>query len=170
MPNRMVIGRTTFRESTQGDRAGIMAVEELAYGRKAEAALADELIAAPVDTISLVAELDGAVVGHVLLTRILGPEAALALAPLAVHPAWRDCQIGTELTRRALATARERGWKSVFVLGQPDYYGRFGFKSHLADGADIEWQGRRFLALELEPGALAGWSGKLTYPEAFGQL
>ena len=63
--------------------------------------------------------------------------------------------------------ARERGWRSVFVYGQPDYYCRFGFKSRTADCAKVSWQGPRFLALELEAGALAGWSGPLDYPDAY---
>jgi len=105
--------------------------------------------------------------GHILLTAIAGPEKALALAPLVILPDWRDMQIGTELVRHALQVAREQGWKSVFVYGQPDYYCRFGFKSRTADAADTTLQGPRFLALELAMGALAGWSGPLDYPEAF---
>jgi putative acetyltransferase len=76
-------------------------------------------------------------------------------------------QIGTELVRHALHQAREQGWKSVFVYGQPDYYCRFGFKSQAADGADSPLQGPRFLALELHKGALLGWSGPLDYPAPY---
>jgi hypothetical protein len=85
-----------------------------------------------------------------MLTAIAGPDRALALAPLVILPAYRDMQIGTELVRHALHQAREQGWKSVFVYGQPDYYCRFGFKSQAADGADSPLQGPRFLALELQ--------------------
>jgi predicted N-acetyltransferase YhbS len=61
-----------------------------------------------------------------------------------ILPAYRDMQIGTELVRHALHQAREQGWKSVFVYGQPDYYCRFGFKSQAADGADSP-SGRRMM-------------------------
>ena len=166
---KMTIAAIAFRESGERDNDAIYAVEERAFQSAAEAQLAVTLIAEPVATISLVADADGEIVGHVLLTEIGGPDGALALAPLAVDPDWRDMQVGTELVRHALAIARKNGWKSVFVLGAPDYYRRFGFKPELADCAEIAWQGPEFMALELADGALAGWSGPLTYPAAFFQ-
>ncbi len=166
---KMTIAALTFRESTERDINDVYAVEERAFGRAEEARLAAALIAEPVETISVVADAGGPIVGHVLLTRIGGPERALALAPLGVDPDWRDMQVGTQLVRHALGLARRRDWKSVFVLGAPGYYRRFGFRPDLADGAKIAWQGPAFMALELAPGALAGWSGPLTYPPAFAQ-
>lgn len=164
---KMTISALSFRESGGADTDAIYAVEERAFGSPVEARLAVALIAEPVETISLVADADGRIVGHVLLTRVEGPDRALALAPLGVDPDWRDMQVGTELVRHALDTARERGWKSVFVLGAPDYYRRFGFRPECADCAEISWQGPNFMALELAPGALSGWAGPLTYPQAF---
>ncbi len=164
---RMASGRLSIRDSRAEDREAIGKVENLAYRRTEVADLSRAMILAPVDTISLVAVIDDTVIGHVLLTRIEGPDRALALAPLAVGPAWRDMQIGTELVRAALDRARSDGWRCVFVLGMPDFYGRFGFLSRLADCAEIEWQGPRFLALALVPGAFDGWQGPLVYPEPF---
>jgi putative acetyltransferase len=167
MPERKSIAaKAVYRESKQSDLDAIRDLELLS-DITAGAGLSEALLAAPADTLSFVAELDGRVIGHILLTAITGPDRALALAPLAILPAWRDMQIGTELVRHALRLARQQGWKSVFVFGQPDYYCRFGFKSRTADGADIALQGPRFLALELSKGTLSGWSGPLAYPEAF---
>ena len=163
---RSIAARTLYRDGTVDDLPAIRQVEALS-SLSGDSGLAEALLAAPVDTLSFVAELEGAVVGHILLTAIAGPEKALALAPLAILPQWRDMQIGTELVRHALNVARERGWMSVFVYGQPDYYCRFGFKSRTADPADTALQGPRFLALELAKDALAGWSGALQYPDAF---
>ncbi len=167
MHERMATAKAVFRDSVETDREAILAVERGAFGGGAELTPAAGLPAAPEGTISMVAEGGGQIVGHVLLTPIEGLDLALALAPLAVEPEWRDMQIGTELMRHALRKARDGGWKSVFVLGYPDFYRRFGFKSQLADGAATDVQGPRFLALELEKGALAEWSGSLHYPEAF---
>jgi len=164
---KSIAAEAVYRERNPADEPAIRALTASAY---AEALLPDAVLAAPADAVSLVAELDGEVIGHVLLTPIIGPDRALALAPLAILPAWRDMQIGTELVRHALALARDRQWRSVFVFGQPDYYCRFGFKSHTADGAEIACQGPRFLALELQPGALAGWTGSLAYPDAYADL
>ena len=166
---KMTVAAISFRDSREADTDAVYAVEERAFQSPAEARLAVTLIAEPVATISLVADADGEIVGHVLLTEIGGPDRALALAPLAVDPDWRDMQVGTELVRHALASARQQGWKSVFVLGAPDYYRRFGFRPELADCAEIAWQGPSFMAVELVPGALSGWPGPLRYPQAFFQ-
>ena len=166
----MIVKRATFRPSIAADLPGIRSVEERAFGRPGEADLSAALIAAPIDTISIVAEHVGGIVGHVLLSRVEGPERALALAPLSVDPDWQEMQIGTQLVRTALGVARENGWRSAFVLGAPDYYCRFGFRSALADAAEVPWQGPHFLAIELERGALAGWSGPLVYAPPFMDL
>ncbi|KJS20924.1 MAG: hypothetical protein VR78_00880 [Hoeflea sp. BRH_c9] len=164
---KSIAAQAAYRERSPADEPAIRALAASAY---ADSGLRDAVLAAPADAVSLVAELDGEVIGHILLAPVPGPERALALAPLAVLPAWRDMQIGTELVRHALALALQRQWRSVFVFGQPDYYCRFGFKSHTADGAQIACQGPRFLALELQQGALAGWTGSLDYPQPFVDL
>lgn len=163
---RGVAGRILYRPGQESDLEAIAAVEAESYS-SASAGLSPALVAAPVDTLSHVALSETEIVGHVLLTRVEGPNQALALAPLAILPSWRDMQIGTELVRRALARARDDGWRSVFVIGHPDYYCRFGFKSELADPAVSPWHGPRLLALELTTGALEGWSGLLAFPESY---
>jgi len=158
--------KARYRRSTPSDLPAIQEIESLSYPPQ-ETGLAGSPIATATNSLSLIAEIDGKPVGHILLTEISGPDRALALAPLAVLPAWREMLIGTELVRHALELARQQGWQSVFVFGQPDYYCRFGFRSRTADGAEIAIQGPRFLALELNPGALTEWTGRLNYPEAF---
>ena len=172
MPERMSIStKVIYRQSAPSDLQTIAELEALS-NISITPGLSEALLSDPADTLSFIAELDNKVIGHILLTAITGPDRALALAPLAILPPWRDMQIGTELVRHALHQAREQGWKSVFVSGQPDYYCRFGFRSHTADCASIDWQGPRFLALELEleKGALENWAGPLGYPDAFSDL
>ena len=115
----MILQKTKFRTGAPEDRIAILALQRRAFGREAEAELVDQLIEGPVETISMVAELDGMIVGHVLLSRLDGPDKSLALAPLCVDPQWRDFLIGTELTNRAIDRARQDGWHAVFVLGDP---------------------------------------------------
>ncbi|MEQ8480145.1 MAG: N-acetyltransferase [Hoeflea sp.] len=164
--SRGIASRAIYRRSAGSDQEAIRSIEALSY-RGAGDGLSEKILEAPDRALSFVAEIGGLVAGHLLLTRIEGPDRALALAPLAILPDWRDMQIGTSLVRHALASARDDGWKAVFAYGQPDYYCRFGFKSHLADPADTPFQGPRFLALELAPGALSGWSGPLNFPEGY---
>jgi len=171
MPHgRVAVSQITFRDSAPEEDSVIHSLAAHAFGRSEEADLALDLMVGPVETLSLVAVRDDRIVGHVLFSRVEGPSKCLALAPLAVDPDFREMYVGTELVRHGLKRAREAGWKSVFVLGEPNYYCRFGFRSELADPAVVEWQGPYLLALELKPDALAGWSGPLVYPEPFSRL
>lgn len=167
--NRAIAARALYRQSTASDLPSLHRLLAL-NGQPEAPSLVEALLAASPAPLSLVAEIEAGIVGHVLLNRIGGPDKALALAPLSVHPAWREMQIGTELVRQALKLARQQDWSAVFVYGQPDYYCRFGFTSQLADGAQTGLQGDRFLALELKPGALSGFSGQLELPAAYHQL
>ncbi|MEQ8250317.1 MAG: N-acetyltransferase [Oceanibaculum nanhaiense] len=99
------------------------------------------------DVISLVATLDGVLVGHIALTscRIEGVTERIALlGPLAVTPEWQGRGIGGALIRDSLERLKDQGFSWVFVLGDPGYYGRFGFQpeTHLLPPYEIpeEWR------------------------------
>lgn len=87
-------------------------------------------------TLSLVAEIDGVVVGHVAFSRVQihGDAGCLAfiLAPLAVHPGHQARGVGTALVRSGLDRLVAMGAAVVLVYGDPDYYGRFGFDAAAA--------------------------------------
>ena len=92
--------------------------------------LVRNLLADEAATLSLVAERDGQIEGHILFTfgHIEGHDVAVALlAPLAVSPASQGQGIGSELVRDGLRRLRESGVRKVFVLGDPAFYGRLGF-------------------------------------------
>lgn len=81
--------------------------------------------------ISLVAEVDGKIVGHVAVSPISisdGSQGWYGLGPISVTPEYQDIGIGSQLMKQALATLRERGVSGCVVLGDPQYYSRFGFK------------------------------------------
>src|SRR5688500_8847762 len=85
--------------------------------------------------LSLVAVLDDQVVGHVLFTpytlRLLGQDvAAVNLAPIAIHPAYQRQGIGQSLIEEGHNVARSKGYALSFLLGHPEYYSRFGYKTH----------------------------------------
>lgn len=163
----MLCRDVVIRPSTKKDQSAIGKLLEIAFGRYSEARLALNLLDSPEQTISLVAQSDRLVVGHVLLTAIDGPCRAMALAPLAVLPDFREMQVGSTLVREAIARARKADFQAIFVLGDNFYYERFGFLSELADPFEVGWQGQNFMALELDEGCLKGKSGKLAYPQAF---
>ena len=143
-----------------------------AFGRAAEAVLVDRLRADGHVVLSLVAVDDYRIVGHVLFSRstITAPGAvlgAIALAPLAVLPDKQGRGIGSALVEHGLAECRRASERAVIVLGDPAYYGRFGFSAELASVLRSPYSGEAFMALELQAGVLSGVAGDVQYPPAF---
>ncbi|WP_163469467.1 GNAT family N-acetyltransferase, partial [Escherichia coli] len=82
-------------------------------------------------TLSLVAEHNGTPIGHASVSPIVlsnGAAGWYGLAPVSVLPAYQSQGIGSRLIRRLLAELQERGAAGCVVLGDPNYYGRFGFQ------------------------------------------
>jgi predicted N-acetyltransferase YhbS len=124
-----------------------------------------------VPELSLVAEQEGEIVGHILFTRMtIDRHPSLALAPLAIAPAHQRRGIGGRLIREGHGKARELGFDSVIVVGHADYYPRFGYApaSRWNIQAPFEVPDACFLALELAPNALERVSGMIAFaPEFF---
>jgi putative acetyltransferase len=158
-----------IRDETVADHAAVGRLHRLAFGGDAEARLVDALRRSGAAAVSLVAECGGGVVGHVLLSRLISPPDALALAPLAVLPDQQRRGVGSALVRAALERARAGGWAAVFVLGDPAFYGRFGFEAEAARGYASPYAGEHFMAVRLGPAPLPG-AGDVIYPEPFAAL
>lgn len=156
------------RDAQPDDREDLYALVAAAFGQVEEAELVQALHRDGDAAVSLVAEEDGALLGHVLLSPLSAPFPALALAPLSVVPARQGEGIGSTLTREALARARDLGFVAVFVLGDPAYYGRFGFEAEAAEGFSSPYAGEHFMALALKP--LPTLSGALGHAPAFAAL
>jgi putative acetyltransferase len=176
-----------IRDEVPGDAAAIAAVlaaafEPVAGSPPAEVALVAALRAAGALSLSLVAEApDGTLVGHIAFSPVTvggpsegsGPASGagrlLGLAPLAVLPSWQGHGVGTALVEAGLARARAAGAALVFVLGEPSYYRRFGFRP--AAERSIVWEhaapAEAFMALALGPGPDAAPRGVLRYHAAF---
>lgn len=86
---------------------------------------------------------------------------AILLGPIAVSPDKQGEGIGIALIEESLKLAREFGHKAVILVGDPDYYKRFGFSSAYDKGLDLPGpvDAHRFLALELVKNSLSGTSG-----------
>jgi putative acetyltransferase len=158
-----------IRYARASDHAAIALVVEAAFGRADEARLVAELRAAGDAMFELVAEAEGAVVGHILFSRLYADRAELiaALAPLAVRPDLQRTGVGAALVRRGLESAREFGAHGVLVLGDPAYYGRFGFSAEAAARVAAPFRGLpAFQALALEDDVFAA-PMTVAYPTAF---
>jgi putative acetyltransferase len=162
-----------IRDEQPRDRERVRKVNEAAFGRSDEADLIDRLRVEGAALLSLVAKVDGQIVGHIQFSRMTvetarGPIAAVSLAPMAVLPDHQGRKVGSQLVRRGLAQLCDRGERIVIVLGHKQYYPRFGFSSEKAGDLASPFPPGALMALELSDGALAGVYGAVRYPSAFG--
>ena len=119
--------------------------------------------------MALVADLEGALSGVAVLSRLLAPDDALGLGPIAVSEDARHRGVGGALIEAAVDWAGDSGASGIFVLGRPRYYTRFGFSVERAAPFRHAWPPDFMLALEIGEGALPD-GGDLTYAPAFAAL
>ena len=157
------------RPAEAGDRAAIRNILLAAFPGPDEANLVERLRAEGDTAIELVGELDGRVVGHILFSPVEAPFRALALAPVAVAPDNHGLGIGSALINNGHRIACEQGWDAIFVLGEPEYYRRFGYDPELAAGFSSPYAGEYFMALALHA-PLPASEGEVTHARAFESL
>jgi putative acetyltransferase len=167
------IGPVVVRPEAAADRAAVRRVNELAFEGAVEADLVEALHRDGLVLSSLVAAIEGAIVGHILFSRMWvdasgGSMDAVCLAPVAVAPPHQRRGVGSQLIGRGIDEMRGLGERLVIVVGHPDYYPRFGFEGARAHGLTSPFPDDVFMVLELTPGALRGAAGAVRYPAAFG--
>ena len=160
----------SIRTATPRDREAIRLVEEHAFGQQTEAGLVDALVANGDAVVELVADEDGHVVGHILFSRLFVAQGgknfpAVALAPLAVEPSFHGSGIGGALIREAHVRLKQAGEKLALVLGEPAYYGRFGYAHQRAMKFESDYQCEALQAVAWQE---APETGRLVYASAFG--
>lgn len=163
-----------IRQETPEDRERVYDVNLGAFGRKAEAKLVDMLREVPGPGVSLVAEAEGDIVGHIMFTPVEVEHSdkgllALGLAPMAVVPEYQRKGVGSVLVQAGVDACKELDVDVVFVLGHADYYPKFGFESAATFGLSYgaEEFGPHFMVLELTPGSLKRMSGLVQYRQEF---
>ena len=119
--------------------------------------------------LSLVAEQDGALVGHILFTAAqVGNAPVLALAPLSVLPGYQKKGIGTALIREGHRIGRQLGYGYSVVLGCETYYPRLGYRPAAQFGIEAPFPvpSENFMACKLREDAPAVY-GVMKYPKSF---
>jgi putative acetyltransferase len=162
-----------IRSEQEKDRTAVHAVNVSAFDTPLEANLVDALRARADPIVSLVAEDNGAILGHIMFSPVaLSGHPALrimGLAPMAVAPVHQRKGIGSALVRAGLEQCKQLGFGAVVVLGHPAYYPRFGFTSSTRFGIGCEYDVPEdvFMAVELHAGFLRGASGTIKYDAVF---
>ena len=139
-----------IREELPEDLAAIREVNRRAFNQDQEANLVDALRSNGAALLSLVATLDGQVVGHIMYSpATIGEDKSAefssrvvtgaGLAPMAVLPEHQRYGIGSKLIEAGTQKLRDSGHPFIIVLGHPDYYPRFGFIPASTLGITCEW-------------------------------
>jgi predicted N-acetyltransferase YhbS len=166
-----------IRQENRSDISRIYSLVDIAFqtakvsnGREQE--YTKKLHASPdfIPKLALVAEDNREIIGHIMLTKtaiVTGnlKHDSLLLAPLSVALEHRKRGVGSQLVKESFELARKLGYTSVFVVGDPAFYCRFGFKSSILFGiTHLPFIPAEFvMAYELSPGAVTGVVGTVTF-------
>ncbi|WP_319800069.1 MULTISPECIES: GNAT family N-acetyltransferase [Flavobacterium] len=124
--------------------------------------------------LSIVAEIENEIIGHILLTKLLiinetKSFESLALAPVSVKPEFHRQGIGSRLITESHAIAKKLGYKSIILLGHENYYPRFGYEPTSKYGITMPFEApeENCMAVSLTENGLLGVSREVKYPAAF---
>jgi putative acetyltransferase len=157
-----------IREETPADREAVRRINLEAFGGKVEADIVDRIRAGNAPILSLVAQVQSRLVGHIFfsLAAVEGVQ-GMALGPMAVLPSHQRRGIGSRLVRRALEMIQA---PFVVVLGHTEYYPRFGFERASLFGIDFPWPGipdKARMILILDRARMSGVHGIVRYRPEF---
>ena len=180
-----------IREEQPDDVAAIRDINQRAFGQDQEANIVDALRSNGAALLSLVATLDGQVVGHIMYSPItIGDEAeddaartgftlpdtptvstvtGAALGPMSVLPEHQQHGIGSKLVESGNQKLKAAGCPFIIVLGHANFYPRFGFQPASTFGVRCEWPvpDDAFMLLPLDPSATQSLSGLAKYRPEF---
>ncbi len=166
-----------IRKEKDSDKENIWKVNAEAFETEAEANLVNALRDSGISFISLVAEEDEEIVGHILFTpvELIGDDSGLkllGLAPMAVLPKFQKKGIGSQLVKTGKEKCSTQGYDAIVVLGHPGYYPKFGFAPSVNYGIKSEYNvpDETFMLLELKEGSLKDKNGVIKYHSAFGSV
>ena len=165
----------TIRPEQPRDIPAVRSVHQSAFPTSLEADLVDRLRANGKAAVSLVAQDATGIVGHILFSPVMfdppAPVVAFGLAPMAVLPGHEKHGVGRRLVQNGLAECHARGACLVVVLGEPDYYGRFGFERASRHGLRNEFGAEdAFMVFMLDAGGHPPPGALVKYAPEFSAL
>ena len=132
MNTNLVIRNETDADATPIHDVTVAAFETLEISRHTEQFIIEALRAAKALSVSLVAERDGHVIGHIAFSPVAisdGTPDWYGLGPVSVLPAYQRQGIGTALIREGLSRLKAMHARGCCLVGHPDYYRKFGFRT-----------------------------------------
>jgi predicted N-acetyltransferase YhbS len=168
-----------IRQELKEDHNRIKEINDQAFEQEDEGRLVNKLRrkAQFIPELSLVAEVDETLVGHILLypAKIISAHqkhTTLSLGPMSVLPEYQKKGIGGKLINEGLKRSKDLGFLSVIVVGHPEYYPKFGFTkaSRWSIKVPFDVPDEVFMALEIVEGELQDKSGIIEYPAEFMEM
>lgn len=162
-----------IREELPSDVAVIRALNKRAFEQDQEGNIVDALRSNGAALLSMVATLNGQVVGHIMYSPlVVGEVTGAALGPMAVLPAHQRQGIGTKLVEAGNRKLKDGGCPFIIVVGHPNYYPRFGFVPANTHGIECEWEvpTDAFMLLVLNQSKVQGVAGLAKYRHEFSSV
>ena len=165
-----------IRQEVKADHTRIKEINDQAFEQEDEGSLVNKLRERDqfIPKLSLFAETDEMVVGHILFypVKIISStqkHTTLSLGPMAVLPEYQKKGIGGKLINEGLNLAKDLRFRSVIVIGHPEYYPKFGFTKASYWGIKVPFEvpDEVFMALEIVEGELQNKQGVIEYPAEF---
>lgn len=159
-----------IRIETAADAGAIANLLQESFPSPGEAQLTQRLREDGEAVLSLLAEADGHILAYVLFSRMVSPQQMLGLGPVATAKAARKQGLASALIREGLTRARADGWRACFVLGNPAFYERFGFRSDFAATFTSAYAGPHFMAIPLQGPEMPVRTGVAAYAKGFMEM
>ena len=157
-----------IRETHKSDFEEVFNLIYSSFGNQAEPDLVKQLILDGDVLINLVFELSDTIIGNVVVSKItMEPDVGLfcgGVAPVSVLPDQQSSGIGSQLMTEVIHESKKKGMDALFLLGDPNYYKRFGF---IVSKLKNDYRAEHFQELELTEGCLVNVKSKITYANAF---
>jgi len=163
-----------IREELPDDVGAIRDLNRRAFGGDLEGNIVDALRSNGAALLSLVATMNGQVVGHILYSPVSvgGDVTGAALGPMAVLPEYQRQGIGSRLVEAGNLKVKEGGYPFIILVGHENFYARFGFAPASTHGIKCEWEvpDDAFMLLVLDEGRMQGVSGLARYRREFSSV
>jgi putative acetyltransferase len=163
-----------IREERPDDAPAIREVNKRAFGQDQEGNIVDALRTNGAVSLSLVAAVNGRIVGHIMYSPITvgGVITGAALGPMAVVPEYQRQGIGSKLVEAGNEKLQDDDCPFIIVLGHRNYYPRFGFRPASMYGIECEWAvpDDVFMLLVLDEAKMQGVSGLAKYRHEFSTI